>query len=583
MLRALLLGAAAGITLPCLAAGQTGFHFSIDWHSPEVGLPDAFGTPITEGDLLTPDDPGGLPYADPTRARIGLDHAAGSGLQLPPGCAGHLAGTPCIVEVDAVSFGNDRLLLPGMPVPPGTIAFSVDDFALGLPGAPAPSVRSEASSGDAAGDVFLNIDPIPVAPAPLAPRRNVCVIDGNGVPAASGHTAPGLAIKGTAPAGPGVPDTASNVDAFDLTLTSIAGASPRRFYSLDAAFADALEGVLHSGSAAAAGFSGGAVLATTPAGTPAVFASAPQLGLDGAGFGTDDLDALILQVNGNPGYQPSLAPYDWAGGATDMLIFSVRRGSAVIGLPDSLSGIPIEPGDLLIPPVAGGVSPFPAILIPAEALGLRTLRGGAGPMPPDDLDGADAIGLPVYDCDGDGREDAVAIAMGLAPDADLNGIPDGCERTEVGDIVCKCDAAAAPCGNDDPGSGCRNVTTFGARLRGYGSTSVALDDLEIEVSRMPSATFFVVFYGSTVGAPVALRNGARCVGGVLNRLPVQPTGSGTAVIGPGLSAFTVASYGPALHLTAGTTWGFQAFYRDNFGPCGLGANLSNALEVTFTP
>ncbi|MEZ5975726.1 MAG: hypothetical protein R3E96_13060 [Planctomycetota bacterium] len=49
-----------------------------------------------------------------------------------------------------------------------------------------------------------------------------------------------------------------------------------------------------------------------------------------------------------------------------MLLFSVRRGSWVIGQPDSIFGIPIEEGDILttpLPTAMGGVSPFPGIFI----------------------------------------------------------------------------------------------------------------------------------------------------------------------------------------------------------------------------
>ncbi|MCF6329546.1 MAG: hypothetical protein L3J02_07095, partial [Henriciella sp.] len=51
-------------------------------------------------------------------------------------------------------------------------------------------------------------------------------------------------------------------------------------------------------------------------------------------------------------------------GDTDMVLFSVRRGSPVVGMPDSIFGIPIADGDILTTPLPtsmGGVSPFPGI------------------------------------------------------------------------------------------------------------------------------------------------------------------------------------------------------------------------------
>ena len=76
----------------------------------------------------------------------------------------------------------------------------------------------------------------------------------------------------------------------------------------------------------------------------------------------------------------------------DTIAFSVRRGSAVIGQPDSLFGVPIEEGDILTVPTLA-VSPFPALLIPAEALGLLTVRSGS-PLPFGFGDEVDAIDVP---------------------------------------------------------------------------------------------------------------------------------------------------------------------------------------------
>ena len=93
----------------------------------------------------------------------------------------------------------------------------------------------------------------------------------------------------------------------------------------------------------------------------------------------DDVDALVLWENGIAGYQPTTGPFSWLAG-TDMLLYSVRRGSFAIGMPDALFGAPIEEGDILIPVAtpAGGFAP--GIFIPAEDLGLATVRGGTAAM-----------------------------------------------------------------------------------------------------------------------------------------------------------------------------------------------------------
>ena len=173
--------------------------------------------------------------------------------------------------------------------------------------------------------------------------------------------------------------------------------------SLDSAFVDPRTGIPNTGSAAANTFVGGDVLRVGVATTPlALYASVTSLGLDrvppptGGGPDTDDLDALILWKNGTAGFQPSQVPFDWLVGGRDMLILSVRRGSRVIGMPDSIFGVPIEEGDLLTTPkpiAMGGVSVFPGLFIAAEHLGLATARTNMLTFG-DDLDALDYTEAP---------------------------------------------------------------------------------------------------------------------------------------------------------------------------------------------
>ena len=110
------------------------------------------------------------------------------------------------------------------------------------------------------------------------------------------------------------------------------------------------------------------------------------MGLEPNGADTDDLDALKLWENGVDGYQASDVPFDWMTGLTDMLLFSVRRGSAIIGTNDSIFGAPIEEGDVLTTPCSAGSSlpdgttcvggGAPGIFTAAEWLGLATVRSG---------------------------------------------------------------------------------------------------------------------------------------------------------------------------------------------------------------
>jgi hypothetical protein len=243
----------------------------------------------------------------------------------------------------------------------------------------------------------------------------------------------GLGLVEPNPPTPGLTmDPGDNLDALDVDTVGTAAMFPI-FFSLDSAYIDPLEGPpANSGSAAANGFiSGAAVLMKAAPLAPIVGYAAPAalgLGLLGPP-GSDDLDALAIWENGVPGFQPSPGPYAWAVAAapSDMLLFSVRRGSAVVGAPDSFFGSPISEGDILMPPMAGGVSPFPAIFIAAENIGLATLRATPGllPFPPfsDDLDALDVSA----DCNGDAVPDVFSIAWGIATDCNGNGRPDSCD------------------------------------------------------------------------------------------------------------------------------------------------------------
>lgn len=555
--------------------------FSIAWQGPTVGVPDTFGgVPITEGDLLTP-APGGSPTLGPLPAPgIARPHGP-AGLGLLPGCVGHPGGTPCFVEVDALSTGNAPLVSPN-GFGPAAISWSTDEYAMGLAGVGIPpNLMSEAGVGDSSADVWTNSVPLfglPMPPFAGGPGHTG-LIDGDGMVGGSGAVYPGLGLIE-----PNIPnfmpmDTGDDLDA----LTYQHAASTPVYFSLDGAFPDPLNGIPNSGSALAHGFMGGDVLVSVGGGAPVLYAPAFALGLNLAG-GQDDLDALYLWDNGNGTYDPSLQPFDWFTGASDMLLFSVRRGSGLIGAPDSIFGLPISEGDILTAPLApifGGGSPLPGIFIAAENLGLGTLRSGTAMANVDDDLNALAGNLgPILDCDGNGIEDAIDIAMGAA-DVNANGVPDVCESTLVS-LTCFC-AAAAPCGNVDPTAGCRNSTALGGLLTPSGSTSVGADDLLLTATNLQPAAFGLTFMGPTLGGPLVFGDGLRCVTGSLQRFAISISdATGTATTGPGLAAFST-SFPAGSQIVSGSTWHFQHWYRDPGGPCGTSYSVTNAVSATFVP
>ncbi len=384
---------------------------------------------------------------------------------------------------------------------------------------------------------------------------------------------PGLGLtEPTLPTPPPMPSTGDDLDALDDCGTNFPMVMFPVYFSLDSAFFDPKEGAPLAGSAAANGFVGGDVLVTVTSGaSPIVYASAAMLGLDQLMPDRDDLDALVLAENGVTGYQRSLTPYDWLTGSPDMLLFSVRRASAIIGSLDSIFGLPIEEGDVLVPPVAGG-NGNPGIFIAAERLGLRTLR--AFDPCGDDLDALDHCTikklLAAEYCYGDG---------GLTP---------GC--------------TTCPCGNDVAAgtkAGCMNSNGTGARLLVSGLACVSADTLRFEMTGGNPTTFGVLVGGANrlplVGpclpgsgvAAVAL-DGLRCIGGSLFRHGSRATDA-TGSIGVTNAGWGPPN-GPAGGLlaqggyTAGQTKQFQVFYRELATMvCMRGQNTSSAVQVIAVP
>ncbi|MBL8858831.1 MAG: PQQ-binding-like beta-propeller repeat protein [Planctomycetes bacterium] len=157
-------------------------------------------------------------------------------------------------------------------------------------------------------------------------------------------------------------------------------------------------------------------------------------------------------------------------------------------------------------------------------------------------------------------------------------------RTDPGESAAF--GAACPCANTDLLGGCANSTQVGAYLGGSGSASVTADDLTLSIFNLPPNSFGRLFMGTSM-APVAFGDGRLAVNGSgqgLVRFPVLNSGQdGRLDYGPGLRAFAATNFGPGSQFTAGSIRSFQAYYRDNSGPCGSGFNTTNAWRVSLTP
>lgn len=525
--------------------------FTVDWRSPTVSAPDSFtATPITEGDLMMAQ--GLVPALGPLPTP-GIVESAGAlapvGLGLPfhlP-CLGHPGGTPCSVEVDALSHAMDRLIdcssLPGTPQP--SWVFSVSYRGMGVPGF-APDVNSEGACADETADVFAGVFvPCgPVAPGPAI--GNFGYIDGNGMVNACGTSVyPGLGLVEPSPFG-------DNLDGLDDDVPDPwLPRSTCTYFSLDSGFVDPIFTVPNSGSAVASGFVGGDVLVSCPGCTPAVYASALQLGLDFGGPDTDDLDALALRENGIPGYQRSTTPYDWVNGSSDMLFFSVRRGSLIVGTPDAFFGAPIEPGDILVP--TGGIGSPPGIWVSAETLGLATTRSIPGIIG-DDMDALDI------------KQD-----------------PEPGTRFCFGDGT----GTACPCANFGlPGRGCANsVNPAGGLLWANGQASIANDQVHFTTSGLPGNTTALLFQGTGVvnaGNGSVFGDGLRCVQQSVIRLYKRTTLCGNREFGRGVPGdLPVAAAGG---VTTPGVRNYQVWYRNAAAFCTASTwNLTNAYRISWAP
>jgi len=591
----ILLGAGLGSN----AAAQGAFTFGVTWESELLARhPDGGAPPqINEADVLTfgQGSPAvGQVLNNPARLLLG----AQLGLTQYSNCIDHPPNDACGIEVDGFSQGTDPAVGstffkasagtdPGAPITLENIWFSTDRFAVGHSPLGLSSPPHIASEGGAAGDISADVWVVVGLPAgPVGPGvsgTHVGVFDGNGMPSAT----PGmLAYPGIGLIEPNIPGPmpGGGDDLDSLNIGAMGGFPAGGYYtSLDSTITDPLTGVMNSGTAQAqlVPVSGADVLHVATSGaTPLPYAPASALGLDLGGVDTDDIDALVVAENGIPGYQPSLMPYDWTTGTTDMVLFSVRRGSGVIGMADSIFGAAIEPGDILTTPAGGGSTP--GILFSAESLGLATARTDLVPHG-DDLNALDFAVESCFDCNNNGVEDAVDISTGGSADTNGNGVPDECEMI---DEYCFCPSGTAPCGNDNASAGCGNQTTAGAHFSyGSGSNMVSADDLVLVCDDMPPNKSCLVYMGAgTLNVP--LENGVRCVGngGVGTfRYGVQNSGAGGAIsFGPGIvnDACTRFILGC---IASGDTWYFQTWYRDPMGPCGGQFNFSNGLSVEFVP
>ena len=121
-----------------------------------------------------------------------------------------------------------------------------------------------------------------------------------------------------------------------------------------------------------------------------------------------------------------------------------------------------------------------------------------------------------------------------------------------------------------------NSTGAPAVISMTGCTDVARNELGLVARPVPEGRSGIFFYGDRQLSATPFGDGYRCVGGRVYRLPL------THAAGEELTWDLDLTAPPqtAGQITAGSTWFFQAYYRDPAAG-GAGFNASDALEVLF--
>jgi hypothetical protein len=134
------------------------------------------------------------------------------------------------------------------------------------------------------------------------------------------------------------------------------------------------------------------------------------------------------------------------------------------------------------------------------------------------------------------------------------------------------------CGGETYCIGAVNSTGHGAGMGWQGSTSLAANDLVLTAQGCPAGNSGLFFVGA-YQTQIPFGAGYLCITGPQRFLPVLTTSAA------GTAAYAVDftdPNSPAAHITAGSQWNFQFWYRDPL-LVGQTFNFSNALHAAFCP
>ncbi|TDJ74323.1 MAG: hypothetical protein E2O39_05010 [Planctomycetota bacterium] len=137
-------------------------------------------------------------------------------------------------------------------------------------------------------------------------------------------------------------------------------------------------------------------------------------------------------------------------------------------------------------------------------------------------------------------------------------------------------AASIHCAAESYCTATPNSTGAPAAIFASGSASVAANDLVLGAGPVPNQPG-IFFYGAQQ-ASTSFGNGTPCIAGRVGRLDVvNAVGNVMTVVLDNTSPPSAAT-----QITPGSTWNFQAWFRDPM-PGGASFDLSNGLNLVFSP
>ena len=132
--------------------------------------------------------------------------------------------------------------------------------------------------------------------------------------------------------------------------------------------------------------------------------------------------------------------------------------------------------------------------------------------------------------------------------------------------------------------GCLNSTGLGGTISASGTSSHAADDLILTATQLPANTP-VIWIAAIASQRTVLNDGLLCLapGGlkIIRTLTTASSDEGVTTLGPGIVQASIDNPVAVAEIFPGSTWNFQAFYRDTSSTCGGMSNLTNAIQVTF--